>query len=89
MHDPLYTDAELHALGFAPLTTSARPSTPRSSTPITPRYADLTLADLPGVRVVIDGRELLPGLGEGVVVRTLGKPAVLARDAAVAERKPC
>ena len=55
-------------------TTWAHPWTPPSCRPTT-RYAELTAAELPGVRVVVDGRNLLPDLGEDVLVRTLGKPA--------------
>jgi UDP-N-acetyl-D-glucosamine dehydrogenase len=74
VHDPLYTEAELHALGLtahglgAPLD-AAIVHTDHAC------YSDLTLADLPGVRVVLDGRGLFPELGQGVVVRTLGKPS--------------
>jgi UDP-N-acetyl-D-glucosamine dehydrogenase len=78
VHDPLYSDDELQALGLtahglgAPLD-AAILHTDHAC------YADLTLADLPGVRVVVDGRGLLTELGEGVVVRTLGKPSHGAR----------
>ena len=74
VHDPLYSDDELTALGFTP----HELGTPVDAAVVHTdhaRYAELTAADLPGVRVVLDGRNLLPDLGEDVLVRTLGKPA--------------
>ncbi len=74
VHDPLYTDDELTALGFTP----HHLGTPVDAAIVHTdhaKYAELAADDLPGVRVVLDGRNLLPDLGEHVVVRTMGKPA--------------
>jgi nucleotide sugar dehydrogenase len=74
VHDPLYTDEELTALGLAPHTLGTPVDAAVLHTDHA-RYAELTESDLPGVRVVLDGRDFLPPMGEGVVVRTLGKPS--------------
>jgi nucleotide sugar dehydrogenase len=74
VHDPLYPDEELMALGLAPHTLGTPVDAAILHTDHA-RYTQLTPADLPGVRVVLDGRDVLTEVGEGVVVRTLGKPS--------------
>ncbi len=73
VHDPLYEPAELRALGLEPY---------QSGTPVDAavlqadhaEYRDLGLDDLPGVRVVVDGRGLLdPDRFAGVTVHVLGR----------------
>ena len=74
VHDPLYDDDELRALGLEPHTLGTPVDAAILHTAHA-RYVALTESDLPGVRVVLDGRDVLDQVGEGVVVRTLGKPA--------------
>jgi UDP-N-acetyl-D-glucosamine dehydrogenase len=74
VHDPLYTDEELTALGFSPhhLGDSADAAVVHTDHAA---YADLARSDLPAVRTVLDGRNMLAEMGGDVVVTTLGKPA--------------
>ena len=58
VHDPLYTDDELAALGFSP----HHLGNPVDAAVIQAdhrEYADLTAADLPGVKAIADGRNHL------------------------------
>ena len=72
VHDPLYDDDELSALGLAPHhlgepVDAAIVQTDHAS------YADLSLDDLPGVRLVLNGR---PGLGLALppeIIATIGR----------------
>jgi hypothetical protein len=72
VHVPLYTDAELEALGFAPYHLGE----PVAAAVVQADHADyrgLTAADLPGVKTVVDGRGTLSADGfAGVTFRTLG-----------------
>ena len=74
--DPLYSDDELAALGL----------TPWDNEPIDAaivqadhaEYAQLSAADLPGVRVVLDGREIIDAAAvaaAGVTVERIGRPS--------------
>ena len=74
--DPLYSDDELDALGL----------TPWDNEPIDAaivqadhaEYAQLSAADLPGVRVVLDGREIIDAAAfaaAGVTVERIGRPS--------------
>ena len=73
--DPLYSDEELNALGL----------TPWDGAPIDgaivqadhAEYAQLRAADLPGARVVLDGRGILDSAAlaaEGITVERIGRP---------------
>lgn len=71
VEDPLYTPAELAALGLTPYdgrrVDAAVVQTDHR------QYRELTPADLPGVRTVLDGRAVLdPARWPGVTVLTLG-----------------
>lgn len=58
VHDPLYSDEELAALGFDPAVLSDGHEAAILHTDH-PDYLDLLPADLPGVRVLVDGRSVL------------------------------
>jgi UDP-N-acetyl-D-mannosaminuronic acid dehydrogenase len=77
--DPLYHDAELAALGFA-----AWDGGPIDAAVVQAdhaAYAELTTGDLPGARVVVDGRGVLdPARLPGVAVRRIGRPENAAQD---------
>lgn len=73
VHDPLYTEDELRALGFAPhrLGTEVDLAIVQADHP---EYRTLTQADLPGVSVIVDGRRMLePTDFAGVRVLAVGK----------------
>ncbi|MEV5961651.1 nucleotide sugar dehydrogenase [Kribbella sp. NPDC051952] len=56
VHDPLYTDEELQQLGFAPYALGA-PVDAAVLQADHAEYAQLTPAELPGVKVLVDGRD--------------------------------
>ncbi|GAA2819931.1 nucleotide sugar dehydrogenase [Kribbella solani] len=56
VHDPLYTDAELQGLGFTPYTLGSAVDAAVLQADHAD-YAQLTPADLPGVKVLVDGRD--------------------------------
>ncbi|HET6986189.1 MAG TPA: nucleotide sugar dehydrogenase [Kribbella sp.] len=56
VHDPLYTDEELQQLGFTPYTLGS-PVDAAVLQADHPEYAQLTPAELPGVKVLVDGRD--------------------------------
>jgi nucleotide sugar dehydrogenase len=73
VHDPMYTDDELTALGFTPH---------RLGTPVEvaivqadhAEYRSLAGGDLPGVTVIVDGRAVLDaGKFPGVDIRVIGR----------------
>ncbi len=71
--DPLYDDAELRALGFEPWNGEEVEAAilQADHSP----YAELTPADLPGVRALIDGRDFIdpaPWRAAGVALRRIG-----------------
>lgn len=73
VHDPLYTDAELVALGFDayhlgdPIDAAIVQADHRD-------YAALTAADLPGAKAVADGRNVLdPGSFQGLRLLRIGR----------------
>ncbi len=57
VHDPMYTDQELDKLGFAPYHLG-EPVDAVIVQADHPEYAELGRADLPGARVLIDGRDI-------------------------------
>lgn len=66
VHDPMFTDAELADLGFAAYHLG-EPVDAAVLQADHPEYRDLAPADLPGVRVLLDGRNTTePGRWEGV-----------------------
>jgi nucleotide sugar dehydrogenase len=73
VHDPLYSDDELSRLGFSPYHLS-EPIDAAVVQADHAAYRDLTPADLPGIRVFIDGRRISgPERWPGVVYRAIGK----------------
>jgi UDP-N-acetyl-D-mannosaminuronic acid dehydrogenase len=74
--DPLYTDAEIAALGFTPWDGGRVDAAILQADH--PEYRGLRAADVPGARVVVDGRGILDGAAlaaEGVEVKPIGRPA--------------
>jgi UDP-N-acetyl-D-mannosaminuronate dehydrogenase len=72
VHDPLYSDEELEALGLQPHTLG----TPVDAAVIQAdhaEYRDLSESDLPRARVVIDGRNLGLAFGGEVSTRVVGR----------------
>ena len=58
VHDPMYSDDELRALGFEPHTLGAEVDLAVLQSDHA-EYRDLSSEDLPGVKVVVDGRRVL------------------------------
>lgn len=74
VHDPLFSDGELSALGLTPHRLGAPVDAAIVHTDHA-QYADLTLSQIPDARVVVDGRNMIGDLGDGVVLKTLGRPS--------------
>ena len=73
VHDPLFDDAELTALGLVPHQAGSPVDAAVLQTDHG-EYRELGADDLPGVRVVVDGRGLLdPDRFAGVTVHVLGR----------------
>jgi len=73
--DPLYDDGELTALGFTPW--DGAPVDGAILQADHAQYRELTPADLPGARAVVDGRDALdpePFRGAGVTLARIGRP---------------
>ena len=69
VHDPLYSDDELRALGFEPHALGTEVGAAIIQTDHTD-YGSLRPSDIPGVRVIIDGRKVLNHfLGDARLVR--------------------
>lgn len=58
VHDPLYSDAELEDLGFTPARLGDAVDAAIVHTDH-PSYANLSATDLPGVKVLVDGRRII------------------------------
>jgi UDP-N-acetyl-D-mannosaminuronate dehydrogenase len=74
--DPLYSDDELAALGLTPW--DHEPIDAAIVQADHAEYAQLRAADLPGVRVVLDGRGILNAdslAATGVTVEQIGRPS--------------
>jgi nucleotide sugar dehydrogenase len=75
VHDPLYADAELAALGFA----AYHYGEPLDAAVVQAdhaEYADLSAEQLPGLRAIVDGRRITRSDGWGSAARVvLGEPA--------------
>ena len=73
VHDPLYSDEELAALGFQ----AYHVGEPVDAAVVQADHAEyrtLSAADLPGIRVLVDGRGLTdPALWAGVTRHVLGR----------------
>jgi UDP-N-acetyl-D-glucosamine dehydrogenase len=80
-HDPLFTDDELRAHGFTPWDGSS----PVGAIVVQAdhhQYETLSAAELPGLRVAVDGRGVLDAARfPGVPVRRIGRPDGAAPDA--------
>ena len=75
VHDPMYSDAELGALGFAPYHVGERVDAVVVQADHG-EYRDLTAAELPGLRALVDGRGVVDLTRfPGVLVRVLGRSA--------------
>jgi UDP-N-acetyl-D-mannosaminuronate dehydrogenase len=73
VHDPMYEDDELEKLGFTVYTVGSEIDAAVLQTDHA-AYRELTPADLPGVRTIVDGRAALPPeKWAGVTVRVLGR----------------
>jgi UDP-N-acetyl-D-mannosaminuronate dehydrogenase len=76
VHDPLFTAAELAALGLEPYRDGVRVDAAVLQADHQ-EYRGFTPADLPGVSVLLDGRGVLdPGRWPGVTVLALGRSTV-------------
>ena len=74
VHDPLYTDEELAALGFTPfhLGDKADAVVVQADHAVN---AEITADDVPGVRTLVDGRRVTdPAAWPGVTHRVIGAP---------------
>ena len=72
VHDPLYDDAELEKLGLRPYHLGEAADAAVLQTDHAD-YRELTPDDLPGVRVLVDGRRVVdPARWPGVTVRAIG-----------------
>ena len=74
VHDPLYEDAELSALGFTPYHLG-EPVNAAVVQADHAEYRELTAADLPGIAAFIDGRRVSSAeVWTGVTYRVIGRP---------------
>ena len=77
VHDPMYTDAELTAFGWTPYRWApGQPGEPVDVAIVQadhPEYTQLSAADLPGLRLLLDGRRTTdPARFTGVPRLTIG-----------------
>ena len=73
VHDPLYSDEELTALGFAPYHVG-EPVDAAVVQADHAEYRTLSGADLPGVRALVDGRNVTdPAAWDGVTRAVIGR----------------
>lgn len=73
VHDPMYSEGELKALGFTAHTLGAEVDAAVIQTDHA-CYRELTEADLPGATVVIDGRDILATAALPARIVALGRP---------------
>jgi UDP-N-acetyl-D-glucosamine dehydrogenase len=76
--DPLFSDHELGALGFAPWDGASIDAAVVQADH--GEYAELRASDLPGAQVVIDGRGILDPRRFDLPVRRIGRPDGAAQD---------
>ena len=75
VHDPMYTDSEITALGFTPYKIGGAVDGMILQADHA-EYKKLSAADFPGVKAVVDGRRALDAkLFAGIAVRVIGAPA--------------
>ncbi len=75
VHDPLYAPGELEGLGFRPYAMGSTVDAAIIQTDHA-EYRSLVPSDLPGVRVLIDGRRVTdPVAWDSVIHRVIGRPA--------------
>ncbi|MGO1544828.1 MAG: nucleotide sugar dehydrogenase [Gulosibacter sp.] len=80
VHDPLYTDDELAAFGFAPYHLGENVDAVVIQTDHQD-YKDLTPQKFPGIRTLVDGRNVTdPAKWESVTRRVIGKPGIAAES---------
>jgi len=73
VHDPMYTDDELHRLGFEPHTLGSEVELAVLQSDHA-QYRDLSAKDIPGVKVIVDGRRILdPAAFPDVKLLVVGK----------------
>ena len=74
VHDPLYADDELEALGFTPFHLGDKADAVDVQADHA-QYRDLGPDDVPGVRTLVDGRRVTdPAAWQGVTRRVIGAP---------------
>jgi len=74
VHDPLFSSHEIESMGYTPFTLGSPCDAAVIQTDHR-EYASLRARDLPGVRVVLDGRRTInPEQWPGVAVKALGAP---------------
>lgn len=74
VHDPMFSDDELQAMGFAPYRLG-EPADAAILQADHEEYTTLAPADLPGIRTFVDGRNITdPQRWEGVTHRVIGRP---------------
>jgi len=79
VHDPMFDDAELAALGFDPYHVG-EPAAAAVVQADHAEYRALTADDFPGIRVLVDGRGVTdPARWDGVTRLVLGRPPAEAR----------
>ena len=75
VHDPMYTDAEITALGFTPYKIGGAVDGMILQADHA-EYKKLSASDFPGVKAVVDGRRALDAKSfAGIKVRVIGAPA--------------
>ncbi len=75
VHDPMYTDAELTALGFAPFQLGDATDAVIVQADHA-EYRSISAVEFPGVRAIVDGRRVTdPALWSGVPHRVIGQAA--------------
>jgi nucleotide sugar dehydrogenase len=75
VHDPMYTDAEITALGFTPYKIGSAVDGMILQADHA-EYKKLTASDFPGVKAIVDGRRALDAKSfVGINVRVIGAPA--------------
>lgn len=72
VHDPLYSDGELRALGFEPHAMATEIDAAIIQTDHA-NYRRLGSADLPGAKAIIDGRNILSRLSDEIHTVTIGR----------------
>lgn len=78
VHDPMYDDAELEKLGFTPYHLG-EPVDAAVVQADHPEYRELSASELPGVRVLVDGRDVTdPARWAGVTRTVIGRAGAVS-----------